>query len=277
MAIEYAKKYAPQVDERFKTISRSSECVNEDFDFTGSKTVKVYSVSTAAMHDYNRLDVTGASRYGETENLDATTQELTMRKDRSFTFVIDKMATDETALALEAGQALDRQLREVVKPEVDTYRFVEMCANAGTKPAAKALTKSNIYDEITAATEALDDLEVPEEGRFIVVTPNTYKLMKQCSNMILDTEVGQDMRLKGVVAIYDGMLVIKVPTNRLPVNTGFLIGNRMGCTAPIKLEEYKIHENPPGISGYLVEGRIYYDAFVLNNKKSALYYQEITA
>jgi hypothetical protein len=37
------------------------------------------------------------------------------------------------------------------------------------------------------------------------------------------------------------------------------------------LSEYKIHDNPPGINGWLVEGRVYYDAFVLENKKSAIY------
>jgi len=34
---------------------------------------------------------------------------------------------------------------------------------------------------------------------------------------------------------------------------------------------YKQHENPQGINGWLVEGRIYYDAFVLKNKKTAIY------
>lgn len=41
--------------------------------------------------------------------------------------------------------------------------------------------------------------------------------------------------------------------------------------APIKLADYKIHDNPPGINGWLVEGRVIYDAFVLNNKKGAIY------
>ncbi|MFR7958918.1 MAG: hypothetical protein ACLU6P_00110 [Roseburia intestinalis] len=45
--------------------------------------------------------------------------------------------------------------------------------------------------------------------------------------------------------------------------------------APTKLEDYKIHQDPPGISGSLVEGRICYDAFVLDNKKTAIYYQEL--
>ena len=45
----------------------------------------------------------------------------------------------------------------------------------------------------------------------------------------------------------------------------------MATTSPVKLSEYKIHDNPPGINGWLVEGRVYYDAFVLENKKSAIY------
>ena len=46
----------------------------------------------------------------------------------------------------------------------------------------------------------------------------------------------------------------------------------MACTAPKQLEEYRIHDNPPGISGWLCEGRFIYDAFVLNNKAKAIYY-----
>lgn len=38
--------------------------------------------------------------------------------------------------------------------------------------------------------------------------------------------------------------------------------------------KYKTHDNPPGINGALVEGRICYDAFVLENKAKAIYYQE---
>ena len=44
--------------------------------------------------------------------------------------------------------------------------------------------------------------------------------------------------------------------------------------APEKLASYNTHVNPPGINGQLVEGRIVYDAFVLDNKKMAIYYVE---
>jgi hypothetical protein len=50
-----------------------------------------------------------------------------------------------------------------------------------------------------------------------------------------------------------------------------LITNQIATCAPVKLAEYKVHDNPPGINGYLVEGRVYYDAFVLDNKAGAIY------
>lgn len=270
--IDYAVKYAGAVDERFKVEAKSEQCINKDYDFVGAKTVKVYTISTAAMNDYTR---SGIARYGTPEDLDATTQEMTMTQDRSFVFVIDKMDEDETAGALNAGKALARQIREVVIPEVDTYRFGKMATGAGKKATPLALTKDNIYASIVAGTQYLDDKEVPFVGRFIVVTPATYALMKQSKDMVLETEIGQEMRIRGVIAIYDGMPIIQVPSARMPVNTGFLIGHSIATTAPVKLAEYKVHKDAPGISGSLVEGRVYYDAFVLANKKDALYFHAI--
>ena len=195
---------------------------------------------------------------------------MTMTKDRSFTFAIDKMDTDETKRALEAGKALARQLREVVIPEIDTYRFSKLVAGAGTTETEE-LNNANIYDAITTATAVLDEAEVPEGGRVLVVNPTTYKLIKDSTDFVLDTEIGQDMRIKGYVAELDGMPVLKVPANRLGASVNFIITHAMACCSPVKLAEYKIHTDAPGISGELVEGRVYYDAFVLNNKKKAIY------
>lgn len=278
MAINLVTKFLPYVDELFSTESRKSLLTNNDFDWTGAHTVKVYKVSTSKMNDYKRNPAAGStgSRYGEIHDLDATTEEFTLKKDRSFTFAIDKLDKDETSNQLAAASALSRQQRQVVIPEVDAYIYGVMCEKAGQKPAAKALTKENIYLEIVAANNALDNEEVPETGRIIVVTPDVYTLMKQCKDITMETDIGNDMRLKGVISNLDGAMVIKVPAKRLPKNFGFMVAHPCATVAPTKLEDYKIHEDPPGISGSLVEGRICYDAFVLENKAKAIYYQEQT-
>ena len=275
MPIDLATKFQPYTDEQFSTESKKSLLTNQDFNWTGAHTVKVYKISTSTMNDYGRKGPAEGnwSRYGAVAALDATTEEFTLRKDRSFTFAIDKLDTDETARQLQAASALARQNREVVIPEVDTYVYGAMCEKAGHKPAAKALTASNIYQEILAASQALDDAEVPETGRVLVVTPATYALMKKCKDIAMESDVGNELRLKGVIGILDGMTVQKIPAVRLPAGFGFMAAHPCATVAPVKLEDYTIHENPPGISGSLVEGRICYDAFVLDNKVKAIYYQ----
>ena len=263
------------MDELFSTESKKSLLTNQDFDWTGAHTVKVYKIGTSEMTNYNRNPVAGftGSRYGTIKDLDATTEEFTLKNDRSFTFAIDKLDTDETAQQLAAASALARQQREVVIPEVDTYVYGVMAEGAGTKPAAVALSETNIYDEILKATAALDNAEVPETGRVLVVAPDVYLLMKRCGDITMETDIGNDMRLRGVVSNLDGANVLKIPASRLPKDFGFRLAHPCATVAPTKLEDYKIHVDPPGISGDLVEGRIVYDAFVLDNKVKAIYYQ----
>lgn len=279
MAIDLVTKFAPYTDEMFKNESKKSLLTNNDFDWTGAHTIKIYKITTTTMNDYDRAGTgSGAtgSRYGTVASLSTSTEEMTLTKDRSFTFAIDKLDTDETAQQLAAASALARQQREVIIPEVDKYVYNVICTGAGTKPAAVELTAENIYTEILKASQTLDDAEIPETGRILIVTPATYLLMKQCKDITMETEIGNDMRLKGVVSNLDGASVVKVPASRLPENFGFLLAHPSATVAPTKLEDYKIHQDPPGISGSLVEGRICYDAFVLDNKKKALYYQALT-
>ncbi|MDD6057141.1 MAG: hypothetical protein PUB98_02600 [Clostridiales bacterium] len=277
MAIELATKYLPYVDEIFTKESKKSLLTNNDFNFDGAGTVKIYKVSTSEMNDYGRNGANGGnwSRYGAVASLNATTESMQLKKDRSFTFAIDKLDSNETGGALAGATALARQTRQVVIPEVDTYVYGVMTAGAGTKPAALALTKANIYEQILTASKTLDDALVPEEGRVLIVTPETYRIMKLNAEIIMNTEVGADDRKKGVIGNLDGATVIKVPASRLPQGFGFMLAHPCATVAPTKLEDYKTHENPPGINGTLVEGRIVYDAFVLENKAEAIYYQAI--
>ena len=279
MAINLVTKFLPYVDELFTTESKKSLLTNQDFDWTGAHTVKVYKIGTSEMTDYNRNPVPGftGSRYGTIKDLDATTEEFTLKNDRSFTFAIDKLDNDETAQQLAAASALARQVREKVVPEVDSYTYGVMCSGAGHKPDAVVLDATNIFDEILKANNALDNAEVPETGRILVVTPDVYTIMKRSKDIIMETDIAEEMRLKGVIAMMDGATVVKVPAVRLPKNFGFMLAHPCACVAPTKLEDYKVHEDPPGISGSLVEGRICYDAFVLDNKVEAIYYQEKTA
>ena len=269
MAIELATQFQAYTDEQFYSESKTSLVTNKDFSFDGAKTIKLYKVKTTEMEDFNRngpILEGSKSQYGTISTLQATTETFTINKDRSFTFEVDKMDTDETKMQVAAASALARQQREKVFPEIDSYVYSVMAANAGIKPEAAALTAESIYTQIITANAQMDDAEVPASDRVLILTPTAYTLLKQSK---------AELRKKGVIAQLDGLNVVKIASNRLPEKFGFMIAHPVATVAPVKLAEYKIHLDPPFLSGSLVEGRIYYDCFVLENKAKAIYYQAI--
>ena len=54
MAIELVTKYLPYVDELFAAESKKSLLTNNDFDWTGAHTIKVYKIGTSAIRSSYR-------------------------------------------------------------------------------------------------------------------------------------------------------------------------------------------------------------------------------
>lgn len=268
MAVNYASKYASAVDERFALGSLTSGIVNNNYDWLGVETVNVYSIPTAAMNDYT---LTGSSRYGTPTELGNEVQELKVSQDRSFTFTIDRKSYDDSMMTMEAGKALARQINEVVIPEVDTYRLAAIVAGALTSNVkAAATTKDNAYEEFLAVQEILDNGKAPQGGRVCIVSPGYLNKIKLDEAFTKKGDMATQIAINGLVGEIDGVPTIKVPASYLPADVDFIITNALCTPSPVKLQEYKIHTDAPGISGWLVEGRVRYDAFVLNEKKPAI-------
>lgn len=267
MAINLAIKYSSKVDEIIKAGNLSDGAINHNYEFVGAQTVKVYSMGVAEMNDYN---ASGTSRYGVPTDLEDTTQEMTMTKKRSFSFVIDKThAVDSPEGVRDAGAALRRQIDQKIIPEIDTYRFSKISDGSATKDFT-AVTASNAYTKFLDANEAIDDKEMPVVGRRAYVTPKFYKFIKLDENFVKASDMAQGMLIKGQIGEIDGVAIFKVPASRMPAGASFIITNSMAAPSPVKLEDYKIHADPPGIAGHLIEGLVYYDTFVLNNKKGMI-------
>lgn len=268
MAMNYAEKYSEQVDERFKMGALTTGLVNQNYDWLGVETVKVFSIPTVGLNDYS---LTGTSRYGTPSELGNEVQEMKITQDKSFTFTIDRKSHDDAMMTMEAGRALRRQIDEVVIPAVDEYRLAKIVAGAAEgNTVTQAITKSNAYEEFLKVQEILDNKKVPNGGRVVVVTPAYLNMIKLDETFTKKGDMATQIALNGIVGEIDGVPAIKVPTSYLPANVDFVITNSLVTPAPVKLQEYKIHTDAPGISGWLVEGRVRFDAFVLNEKKAAI-------
>lgn len=239
----------------------------------------MYSIPTVDLVDYAR---SGANRYGTPDELGNSLQTMTIRKDRAWTFTIDKLNKAQTQMVMDAGKACARQLALKIIPEVDTYTFLQIAK--GSKAAhrdATAATKANAYELLLAAQEALGNANVPDEGRVALVSYKFAGLLKQNTSFMRDCDTTQNMLIKGMIGMVDGVKIVQVPASRLPSYTSggsttgadFILTHPIACVAPTVLSEYKIHTDAPGISGWLCEGRVSYDAFVLDNKADAIWYQ----
>lgn len=269
--INLASKYAKAVDERFHRESQAMMALSNNYEFTGVDTVKVFSIPVVKMTDYTR---TGANRYGTPNDLARNVQTLQVTKDRAFTFIIDKGDKIQSQMVSDAGKALSRQLREVVVPEFDAYVFSTLAAAASERGAVgtEEITKDNAYEMFLKGQEVLGNKNVPDKGRVCFCSYRFANFLKQDPAFMKYGDQSQEMLIKGVMGEVDGTKIVKVPSSRLPAGAAFILTHPMAATAPKQLEDYKIHDNPPGISGWLVEGRVIYDCFVLNEKADAVYY-----
>lgn len=266
-----ASTYAKAVDERFHKESQAMMALNNDYKFTGFKTVNVYSIPVVPMVDYSR---SGANRYGTPQDLSRNIQSMTVTKDRSFTFIIDKGDKIQSQMVSDAGKALSRQIREVVVPEYDTYVFATLAA-AATKHgnySTEEIDSDNAYSVFLDAMEHMGNHNVPDKGRVAFCSYRYANLLKLDPAFTKQADLSQEMVIKGVMGEVDGCTIVKVPSSRLPAGCAFILTHKCAATGPKQLEEYKTHDNPPGISGWLVEGRFIYDCFVLNEKADAIYY-----
>jgi N4-gp56 family major capsid protein len=272
MAINYASKYSQKVAERFKLKSLTEAGINKDYDWAGVNSINVYSVPTVALGDYT---VTGTSRYGTPTELQNTIQTMTVAKDRAFSITIDRKSMDDTQGVMAAGKALARETDEVIIPEIDIYRLAVMDAAAvlagGKNATPTAITKSNAYAEFLLSNEYFGNNKIPVNGRICWCTYAFYNAIKQDPAFMLASELSKEELVNGIVGKVDGTKIIPVPSSYLPAKTDYIVAHPSATIGADKLEDYKTHDNPPGINGTLIEGRVRYDAFVLDAKKTALY------
>ena len=268
MAIDLATKYSTVVDEKFRLASLTNIGVNQNYDWDGVNSIHVYDISTAIMNNYTR---NGGNRYGTPAEQDRDATQYTLSRDRSFTQTIDQGNYDETMMVSAAGESLSRQIAEVIIPEIDTWRLNAMAAGAGFTSTPTPITAANAFESLLDADSELTNNKVPLQGRVVFCTPNYFKFIRLDENFVKRGDLSQEMMINGVVGEAAGMAIVQAPTVYFPADVEFIVTHPVATVAPIKLLDYRAHENPPGINGWLLEGRTIYDAFVLKNKMGAVY------
>jgi len=266
----YASKYEGAIQKKFTLGSLTEAAVNKNYTWSGVNTINVFSLTTQALGNYTK---TGTNRYGTPTELANEVQTMLLTKDRSFSTTIDQATLDDTNGATKVGEYLKLEIDEQIIPEIDAYRLNVMqdAAIGNGQVEVAAVTTSNAYKIFLDGQEVLGDAKVPVKGRVAFISFDFLGKIKQDSTFMLASEVAMNERINGMVGMVDGVKLVPVPSSYLPANVAFILTHPVATVAAEKLTEYKINTKAPGISGALIEGRVRYDAFVLNTKVDAIY------
>ena len=269
MAIYLDSKDLKKLDQYFTAASIFKGRLSDDYDFTGMKTVRIHTILTVPMTNYTR---SGANRYGSPTELEDIVQEMTMNRDRSFAVTIDKGNRLQGGGRTEAGKVMRAQLDEKAIPDYDSYVANVLCTKGGQlHKEAAAISASNIASFVIAGNVALDNKKAPRKNRTIYMTPANLALLRMAPEWNAIDKAAQDYLVKGKLGEFDGCDVVGVTPDIMPADVNFFIVYKEAAVAPQQLEDTKIHQDPPGLSGDLLEGRNIYDCFVKMAKADGIY------
>lgn len=248
-------------------LSRSavaSAICNRDYegDTTVGDSVKITSIVDPTITAYTGADMTP-------EDIDDATRSLLLDQKQSFNFYLDDV---EAAQSVSGGavlrEAIDRASYGLANV-LDAYVLSQMgggaSASAPDHQVAEATisTASGAYDALVDWGVLLDTADIPDQDRFVVVTPAFYgKILKDDRFVGSGDAAGAATRANGMVGEAAGFAVYK--SNNLPDGPGagagtlMIAGSRNATTLAEqvrKVEAYRVEKKfADGVKGLHVYG-----------------------
>lgn len=218
-AITLFKKYIDLLDEVYKNAS-----VTADLDGDNSlvraganaNEIIIPKIGMDGLADYSRNSgyVSG--------DVTLTNETVAFNYDRGRKFSVDNMDNEETA-GLAFGKLSSEFIRVKVAPEMDAFRFAKYASTTGISKVATGATLStgaDVLSALVAATNEMDEDEVPQDNRILYITPPLYNLIYS-----VDTT-----KSKEILASFSK--IVKVPQSRfytaITLNDGTTEGETAG-------------------------------------------------
>ena len=200
-AISLSKQFLPLLDEVYEAASLTA-------DLDGSPELVQLGASANEMI-IPILEMQGLGDYSRNSGYaegDVTLTHETRRCnfDRGRMFTVDSMDNLETA-GIAFGKLANEFIRTKVVPELDAFRFAKYAALENISKIAAGATLadgSSVLKALRAATDQMDEDEVPQEQRYLYITPTLYGMIQD-----LDTTKSREV-------LQNFAKVVKVPQTR---------------------------------------------------------------
>lgn len=270
MAINLATKYEGKIAEKFTKESYVKGNTSEEYSFVGVRSINIYTPQTVDLTNYDRTAT--MNRFGTPTEMQDEVQEMELSQEPSFSITIDKGNNEDQMNVKPALKMLGLQIREKVTPFIDKWAFSKWSQMSGQKAVLSTEpTKSTIVSAIFDGAAALDNKLVPDSERYIYLPTKYYNMVRLSSEFLAVDKLGEKTLSKGLVGMMADMKVIKVPDSYMPDGVYFLITHKKSVMLPNKIKTARVLTEVAGIDGSVLEGRNYFDAFVIGAKADGVY------
>lgn len=254
---------------------------NQQVKFINAQTIKLPRMAVSGYKDHTRTPGFNAG------TLSNDWEAKKLEHDRDVEFWIDPLDIDETNLTLSVANIQNTFETEQAIPEKDSYRFsklhAELAAYSG-RIDSTAITTAVFLEAFDEEMARMDEAGVPEEGRFIYITPTMQKIIKEAEGIQRVMTVTTPSTINRSVHSLDNVTFKMVPAARLKTKYDFT----NGCVAAAGAKQINwilIHTScvvcrdqysyiklfTPGTDsrtadGYLYQNRNFGDLFLLEKK-----------
>lgn len=206
--------WSARLNENLKKALVFGNLVNTDYEgeISGQgSTVKINTIGAVTIGDYDKVN-----GVGDPEELDSTQTTLTINEAKFFNFKVEDIDKAQANVNL-----LDGGMKEAAYGLADVmdqyiaglYTEVAPANTIGDDTTPIVPTKDNAYDYLVDLGVKLDEANVPEPDRFVVVPAWFHGLLQKDPRFTKDSAV----MATGYIGAVDGMQVYK--SNNVP-NTG---------------------------------------------------------
>lgn len=275
-SIQLAEKYTPILDDVFKNEAKSIDLEDNNVKFDGVNKVKVLKVQVPDNADYSRSSGFTAG------DVTAEWEDWTLTQDRGREFSVDAVDDEET-LDMTFGAVSGEFIRTKVVPETDLYRFATVCQKSGISTGTGILSNGDqIIAALNTAQGAMDEDEVPTNGRILYLTPTckrlldaleTYKSQKVLSTFEKIVEVPQ-ARFLTKITKDSNKKYIRADGGSL---INFMIIHKSAVKAVLKHRKLRVFlaDTNQEMDAHKFQYRAVHDIFVYDNKVAGIYVHSV--
>ena len=289
--INYATQFQADIMQKYSRELLTADLTTQNVTFLNANTIKIPFLSVGGYKNHSR---NGGFNSQDVEKKDMI---KTLAFDRDVELFVDSMDVDESNQTVSAANVTNVFVTEHAIPETDAYRlsklYADFVASGDDNPAGvidkTVITKENVLSVFDGYMTAMDEDEVPEDGRILYVTPAISDMIKNAVGVSRNLNVGNaaDSAINRAINALDNVKIVKIPSGRMKTAYNFEDGFVPAVGAK-QMNMILVHPRsviacdkhsyirlwPEGThtkgDGWLYQNRKYGDLFVVNTRKNGI-------